>query len=181
MVYVGLVRLDSILLQPFAERLHDPFFASGGRHRFKSSEIFLRSLEAGGKTNYLAVVRQFLDTYPQKGLVMVISDFLDDGDCLRPLQYLSDFGHELLLMQVWGEEDRAPSDEGEMELIDAESGEHIKIALDEDARHSYTESFDEYAGQVRTLALRNGGRYAGITTHTAVEDAVFGPMITRGQ
>src|SRR5437762_13296413 len=28
--YVGLVRLDSILLQPFSARLQDPFLASGG-------------------------------------------------------------------------------------------------------------------------------------------------------
>lgn len=182
LVYVGLVRLDSILLQPFAERLHDPFFASGGRHRFQNSEIFLRGLTAGGKTDYLAMVRQFLSTYPQRGLVMVISDFLEDGDCLRPLQYLSDFGHELLLLQLWGEEDRSPSDSGELELIDAESGEHVKIALDEEARQSYTTAFDAYSAQVRTLALRNGGRYAGISTNMPVEEAVFGPvMVAQGQ
>ena len=177
LVYVGLVRLDSILLQPFAERLHDPFFASGGRHRFQSSEIYLRGLTAGGKTDYLRTVKQFLTEYPQKGLVMVVSDFLQEGDCLRPLQYLADFGHELMLLQIWGEEDRAPSDVGEMELIDAESGEHVKIALDEEAREKYTASFDEYSAQIRTLALRNGGRYAGITTHMPVEDAVFGPVM----
>ena len=33
--YVGLVRLDSICLQPFSSKLHDAFTASGGRHRFQ--------------------------------------------------------------------------------------------------------------------------------------------------
>src|SRR5262245_12080380 len=31
--YVGLVRLDSICLQPFSDRLGDAFLAGGGRHR----------------------------------------------------------------------------------------------------------------------------------------------------
>jgi uncharacterized protein (DUF58 family) len=33
--YVGLVRLDSICLQPFSDKLPDAFVASGGRHRFQ--------------------------------------------------------------------------------------------------------------------------------------------------
>src|SRR6202051_3600806 len=31
LAYVGLVRLDTLTLQPFAERLHDPYLCSGGR------------------------------------------------------------------------------------------------------------------------------------------------------
>src|SRR5262245_4524401 len=93
--YVGLVRLDSICLQPFSEGLSDAFTASGGRHRFQPSMNFLSALEAGGQTRFLEVTRQFLSKYPQRGLVMMISDFLDDNDPEKPLQYLADFGHEL--------------------------------------------------------------------------------------
>src|ERR1700733_4212056 len=53
LVYIGLVRLDSIVLQPFSARLLDPFMASGGRHRFQPAENFLRGLSPSGKTNYL--------------------------------------------------------------------------------------------------------------------------------
>ena len=146
LVYVGLVRHDSILLQPFAARLLDPFLASGGRHRFQSAEKYLRVLQPQGKTSYLDTARQFLGEYPQRGLVIVISDFLDDGDCFHPLQYLSDFGHELLLIQIWGEEDRSPPGKGEMELIDAESGALFKIELDDESRADYTASFDARLG-----------------------------------
>ena len=51
-------------------------------------------------------MREFIGTYSQRGLVIVISDFLDDNGCERALQYLSDFGHELMLLQVWTDEDR---------------------------------------------------------------------------
>ncbi len=109
LVYIGLVRLDSITLQPFSARLLDPFTASGGRHRFQPAENFLRGLTPGGKTNYLGIARQFLKEYPQRGLVIVISDFLDDGDCFRPLQYIADFGHELLLFSFGAKKTGCPA------------------------------------------------------------------------
>ncbi len=180
LVYVGLVRLDSILLQPFAGRLLDPFLCSGGRHRFQPAENFLRALTPGGPTRYFDVMRLFLNTYPQRGLVMIISDFLDDADCFHPLQYLADFGHELFLIQLWGQEDREPSERGEVDLIDAETGAQMKVAIDDDAREEYKLAFDAHAGEIRKLALRNGGRYAGLSTQMGIEEAIFGPITTVG-
>lgn len=176
LVYIGLVRLDSILLQPFFNRLLDPFQCGGGRHRFQPAENYLRGLKPGGKTDYFEVARQYLTTYPQRGLTIIISDFLDDADCLHPLQYMADFGHEMLLIQLWGEEDRQPTGKGEIELIDAESDTHVKTTVDDQARNAYTAAFDRYADEIRRLALRNGGRYGGVSTRVSVEEAIFGPL-----
>jgi uncharacterized protein (DUF58 family) len=175
--FVGLVRLDTIALQPFSERLHDPFICGGGRHRFQPAEAFLRSLVPSGKTDFHASVRQFIAEYRQRGLLMVISDFLEDEDCLRPLQYLADFGHELLLIQVWSDEDRAPSGNGEMELMDAETGDVVTVGLNDESRDEYTANFDRYCEQIRKLAQRNGGRYVGIPAGIPLEEAVFGSLV----
>ena len=50
--YVGLVRLDSICLQPFSDKLHDAFTASGGRHRFQPAMNFLAGLKPGGTNQF---------------------------------------------------------------------------------------------------------------------------------
>ncbi|MCU1335524.1 MAG: hypothetical protein JWO19_1105 [Bryobacterales bacterium] len=178
--YVGLVRLDSICLQPFSGRLHDAFTASGGRHRFQPAMIFLSGLEPSGQTNFLECSRQFCSKYPQRGLTMVISDFLDDRDCEKPLQYLADFGHELILLQVWADEDREPPWEGELELEDAETGQKVELAFDRDAREQYTSAFDAHADLVRKVAERNNGRYVGMPTSLPIEQAIFGPLVKSG-
>jgi len=180
MGYVGLVRLDSICLQPFSSSLGDAFLASGGRHRFQQAATFLSKLECGGPTNFFGAARDFISKYPQRGLVIVISDFLDDTDCEKPLQYISDFGHELILTQVWAAEDREPPWDGELELEDAETGVHVELAFDSSARAQYTAAFDQYAQHVRHVALRNQGRYVGIPTNVTIEDALFGPMVRSG-
>jgi len=178
--YVGLVRLDSICLQPFSDKLADAFIASGGRHRFQPALNFLSALRAGGQTDFLEVAREFISTYPQQGLVIVISDFLDDGDCEKPLQYLSDFGHELILIQVFDPSDREPPWEGELDLEDAETGQHVELAFDSDARAEYTAAFDEYAQAIRRVALRNNGRYVSLPTNVPVDEAIFGPLVRSG-
>ncbi|HEY3740856.1 MAG TPA: DUF58 domain-containing protein [Bryobacteraceae bacterium] len=178
--FVGLVKLDLITIQPFSDHLDHAFLCGGGRHRFMPAADFLSNLKPAGAGDFLKVAREFNHEYAQRGLLIIISDFLDDQDCLKPLQYLSDYGHELLLVHIWADEDRVPPWEGELALEDAETGANLELSFDPSARQQYTEAFDEYAAQVRRLALRNGGRYAGLPTSLPVEEAMFGPMVTAG-
>src|ERR1051325_2651702 len=179
--YIGLVRLDTIAVQPFSSVLGEGIIGGGGRHRFRPIMEYLQRIEAKNVTNFDSVIREFIHSTSQRGLVIVLSDFLDDRDCLRPLQYIADYGHELLLIQIYSDEDRTPPWTGELELVDAETGAHVRLQFDEHAREQYTRAFDEYAGALQQLAVRNGGRFAGISTSTPLEDIIFGSLVrTRG-
>jgi uncharacterized protein (DUF58 family) len=175
--YVGLVRLDSIELHGFTNRLHHRILATGGRHRFRGVADGLLALECTGATDYVAVVREFIGSFRQRGLVIIVSDFMDDHNCERALQYLSDFGHELMLLQVYAEEDRDPRWTGELELRDAETGEGMKLDFDDGARQRYKAAFDQYCGVIQSLALRSGGRYAGVCTSQSLEELIFGQLV----
>jgi uncharacterized protein (DUF58 family) len=179
--YIGLVRLDMIALQPFSTDLGEGIVAGGGRHRFRPIMEYLQRIEAKNVTNFNLVVREFIHSTPQRGLVIVLSDFLDDGDCLRPLQYLADYGHELLLIQIYSDEDRTPPWSGELELVDAETNAEVRLQFDDQAREQYTKAFDEYTAAIQQLAVRNGGRFASVSTSTALEEIIFGALVrTRG-
>jgi uncharacterized protein (DUF58 family) len=175
--YVALVRLDTICIQPFGEGLGERFICGGGRHRFSPVMDYLGRLQSNGRTSFYQSVRDFISNYPQRGLLIVVSDFLDDDGCEKALQYLSDFGHELLLVQVWSEEDRVPPWNGELELVDAESGSHVKMQVDERAREKYTNAFDQYAESLQKIAVSNSGRYVGVATTMALEDVIFGALV----
>ena len=175
--YVGLVRLDTIVLHPFAEKLGDPQICSGGRHRFGPIADYLTALEPEGKSDYLRVARDFVQRHVSRGLLIVISDFLSDGELDKPFQYLTEFGHELLLVQLWSPEDRTPPWDGELALSDIETGAELELDFDVEARERYTAAFDAFCEQVRRMALHNGGRYAGVPTSMPVEEAIFGPVV----
>ena len=178
--YVGLVRLDTICVQPFGEHLGDLFLCGGGRHRFSPVVNFLTKLEPAGRTDYFQIAREFISKYPQPGLLIVVSDFLDEAGCERPLQFLADFGHELMLVHLWSEEDREPPWDGQLDLLDAETGATLETGFDEASRRNYTAAFDEYARAIQRIGLRNGGRYVGLSTDTTIEEAVFGPIVRAG-
>jgi uncharacterized protein (DUF58 family) len=175
--YVGLVRLDTIEIQGFGSRLTQRVISAGGRHRFAGVMDGLSDLQASGATDYLASVKEFIGAYTQRGLVIVVSDFLDDGNCEKALQYLTDYGHELMLLQIWADEDRVPPWTGELELRDSETGVGMKLDFDDDARRRYTLAFDEYCGGLQTAAIRRGGRYAGVATSQSLESVIFGDLI----
>ena len=166
--YVALVRLDTICIQPFGDGLGERFICGGGRHRFSPVMDYLGALRSSGRTSFYQSVRDFISEYPQRGLLVVISDFLDDEGCEKALQYLADFGHELLLMQVWSDEDRLPPWTGELELVDAESGSQVKMQIDDGAREKYTAAFDRYAASLEKIAASNDGRYVGVSTAMAL-------------
>jgi uncharacterized protein (DUF58 family) len=175
--YVGLVRLDTIEIQGFAGRLMQRVISTGGRHRFFGVMDGIAGFEASGATDYLTSVREFIGAYSGRGLVIIISDFLDHQSCERALQYLTDYGHELMLLQLWADEDRVPPWTGELELRDAETGEAMKLDFDDAARGRYTRAFDEYSAGLETMALRSGGRYAGVATSQSLESVIFGDLI----
>src|ERR1035438_6073354 len=175
--YVGLVRLDTIEIQCFANRLRQRVISTGGRHRFFGVMDGLSALQASGPTDYLASVKEFIGAYSQRGLVIIVSDFLDDQSCERALQYLTDYGHELMLLQVWADEDRVPPWTGELELRDSETGAGMKLDFDDEARQRYTRAFDAYCAGFETMAMRSRGRYAGVATSQSLESVIFGDLI----
>jgi uncharacterized protein (DUF58 family) len=175
--YVGLVRLDTIQILPFSSKLREGKSSGGGRHRYRMAAEFLDGLPAEGVTDFLTIVRQFLNEYPQRGLVIVLSDFLDDGSCTKALQYLADYGNELMLVQLFADDDRTPPWSGEVDLVDAESAAHLRIQVDDEARRRYNEAFDAFSASIKELALRNNGKYAELPTSMQLEDAIFGTMV----
>jgi hypothetical protein len=62
-------------------------------------------------------------------------------------------------------------------LTDAESGGRLRIQVDDEARRRYTDAFDVFAAGIKEVALRNDGKYTGLPTSMALEDAIFGTMV----
>ena len=63
--YVGLVRLETIVLQPFSDTLADSFRAHGGRLRYGQAAEYISKLETGGGTAFQRPVRDYLMKFPR--------------------------------------------------------------------------------------------------------------------
>ena len=178
--YVGLVRLESIVIQPFSNRLGKNFRAGGGRHRFAPASQFLSSLSTDGPSDFESAVRELLTRSPAPGLSIILSDFLDEGNVTGALQNLADFGQELLLVQIAGPEDNDPSWRGEFDMVDAESGETVRLTVDERLIGEYIEAYREHCHAIEYAALRNSGRYVHLMTDVDLADTLYGSLAGSG-
>jgi uncharacterized protein (DUF58 family) len=178
--YIGLVRLESIVIQPFSDSMAENYRSQGGRHRFAGASHFISQLSTGGRSDFSAAIRRFLQTSPAAGLTVILSDFLSDGTEKRALQYLADYGHELMLIHIASPEDAAPTEQGEFEMVDAETEEVLRMSVDRSVIDDYIRAFEEHAQGIEYVALRNSGRYMRLTTDMKMGDALYGALMSTG-
>ena len=171
--YVGLVRLETVVLQPFDAKLAESFRAQGGRQRYPRAARFLSGLRTGGSTAFRRPVRDYLMKYRVPGLTFVLSDFLDPSGGELPLAHLVDEGHEVHLLHLAGPADRDPPWRGELQLHDAESGSMMRVSLDDASAREYRKAYDEHCRSLRRHAKRSRANYLHLSTSVPLEDVLF--------
>ncbi len=174
--YVGVLRLETIELLPFSDHIHEGLVVGGGRHRFAPAVDFLTELDPAGISDTSRAVREFAGRYPRRGLLIVLSDFLEAGDVTPQWRNLATLGHELFLIHLYAAEDRTPPWKGLLEIEDAETGGLREIQFDDAARAEYERAFDLHASDLERMALHNGGRYAGVNTATPLDEVLFSTL-----
>ncbi len=178
--YIGLVRLETIILQPFANGLVEEFRAQGGRQRYALASRFLSGLQTAQPSDFERSIRDYLTKYLAPGLVFVISDFLDGEESGPPLEYLANAGHEVQLVHLAGPADREPPWRGELELYDAESDRLLRVSIDDAAAEEYRRGYDAFCAALGQRAKRFGSRYVHLSTVLPLENVLFNSLPAGG-
>jgi uncharacterized protein (DUF58 family) len=171
--YLALLHLDTVAVVPFADRLQKPLVVSGGRDRFWPVLKFMSELSCGGETNLFRSAKEFVGNFPQRGIVVVISDFFDLNGCERAVEVLRSARHDFVLVQVHSAEEQRPSAEGELILEEAETGAERTVTCAAESAALYERRFLEFCAGLQRLAQRNGGRYARAATNITYQDFVL--------
>jgi uncharacterized protein (DUF58 family) len=171
--YLALLRLDTVAVVPFAERLNKPLVVSGGRDRLWPILQFLGKQSCGGGTGLLKAVKEFMGSFTSRGIVIVISDFFDELGCARAVEMLRSAGHDFVLVHVHSPEEQHPSAAGELILEDVETGTRRTVDCSRQSAALYERRFLEFSEGLRRLALRNGGRYVRAVTSIAYQEFVL--------
>jgi uncharacterized protein (DUF58 family) len=180
LLYIGLVRVESTVIQPFSSGLSRPTRFAGGRQIFAAAERYLVDLRAEGGTDYARVAAEFLYQSSTAGLTVVISDFLGEGDCFRSLQSMMAAGQDLWLIQLSASEERSLPRGAALKVIDVESRAETPVLVDDECVRLYRQAFARHSDALRRVACSRGGRYVGLSTATPVQKALFGAMVDAG-
>ena len=110
--------------------------------------------------SFIAALHVAIRRFTDRGLLVVLSDWWAE-DLESELRVLSATGQELWGLQIASREELDPAllGDGEVRLVDVESGHEIELALDRSTRARYLRGFEAWRERLQALFTRVNGRY----------------------
>lgn len=138
------------------------------RRRGRSALVrYLGELEtttAAGETHLVDWLRQLCIGTRRPGLLCVVSDFLDPDPVLRELDLARAQGHHVALVQVLAAEELVPEFEGDLELVDAETGAQVALTMDAAALAAYQSALAGLCERLRAWSRQRGHAYVRVSS-----------------
>jgi uncharacterized protein (DUF58 family) len=143
--------------------------------RKQSAEVFqmLRSLPRVSETDIGAALGAFLADRPPRGLVLVLSDLLNPGEYRTGLRRVAQAGFEVALVHVLSEAELNPRLWGDVELIDSETGETIKISMTLETLNTYRRDLAAWQSEIAEFCRSIGVRYVHVPAERSAESILL--------
>ncbi len=167
LAYVALAQGDRVMLRVLAGdgKPGAPGFVQG-RHRIVELAQRLGAVRPRGELDLANALARELVSIRRAGKVFVISDYLMMLNTVtRGLGLFTAANMDATAVQVLGGgEIEGMGLAGDVELVDAESGEEVSVSIGEREREQYRTTIQRLAREVRSFCLRRGFHYALHTT-----------------
>jgi hypothetical protein len=113
-------------------------------------------------------------------VAIVVSDFLTFGDLGRALNLLFGAGLEVYGLQVLGPEEMDPSINGDVRLVDSETGQTLDISSANDLVLIYREYRDAFTRRLEALCRTRGGSFLSTCTSDELRWVLFDLLRRKG-
>jgi uncharacterized protein (DUF58 family) len=171
--YVALLNHDRVNVATFSDTVREALPTRRGKNQAPQVFRFLEGVKPGGRTSLQGALRRFFAAPRTRGLVILISDFLDREGLDETFAILRRFRHDVMLLQVMSPQERDPQLPEEVVLVDAEEGTAHELEVTPALLAAYRETFERYAQEIEAHARRYGWGYARVQTEVPVEDLVL--------
>ncbi len=133
---------------------------------------------ADGPTDLVASARHAAAMLRGRGVIVLISDLLDPG-ADRVIRELAATGSELIVLHALSPDELDPPLEGDLRLVDSESGEGIDVTVDLATLDDYRARLAAWQEGLSDLAAKRRASYVPLSTDTPLADLVFAELRRR--
>ena len=123
----------------------------------------LEETKSSGEIDFEQEARRFSAANKRAGLLILLSDFLFPGGYEAGLKHLQSQGHEIILLHTLTEEERRPSLNGDLRLVDVETGAGQDVSVTRWIRDLYIERVEAWGAELREFCHRRQIRYFDLT------------------
>jgi uncharacterized protein (DUF58 family) len=167
LAYVALASGDRVMLRVLGGKgtKVNPSFVNG-RHRIVELARRLQDLKPGGQFDFANSLATELLSIRRAGKVFIVSDFLMLlNSVTRGLGMFTAASMDLTAVQILGgRELNGQGLSGDVEVIDSESGERLRVSIGERERTQYRETMIRLTREIKSFCLKRGLHYSLYTT-----------------
>lgn len=178
--FVGLVNLDRVVIEAFNDRIVQAMPALRGRRSFWRLLDFLDKVEPAGPSDIARALRTFSLKCSGKGVVILISDFMDKGGYEEALRYLIARQLDIYVLHVLSQEEIEPTIVGDLKLEDAEDGDVAEITVSAALLNRYKKNLAAYRAALAEFCTRRGVTYLFTSNQVPFERLIFTYLRQRG-
>lgn len=178
--FIGLINHDRIVLETFGTGLQSGLSGIRGRSQMWRVVQHLDAVKAEGGSDLTATAKAFAIKHAGKGVVVVISDFLDKRGYTEALRYLLARNMDIYVIHVLSREEVEPELNGDLRLVDAEDGQVTEISISAPLLKRYKQNLDGFVGGFREWCVKRGIAYLFTTNDRPFDKLILNYLRQRG-
>ena len=180
LAFIGLVNHDRVVLETFSTGLDGSLPSIRGRSQMWRVVQYLDQLQASGASNLTAAAKAFAIKHAGKGIVVVVSDFLDKHGYQDALRYLVARNMDIYVIHVLSREEVDPELVGDLRLVDAEDEDIAEITISAPLLKRYKDNLNAFCGGLKDWCTKRGIAYIFTTNQNPFDKLILNYLRERG-
>jgi uncharacterized protein (DUF58 family) len=172
--------MDRVIVEAFNDRLVQTMPAARGRRSLWRLMEFLEKLEPAGPSDLATALRTFSLKCSGKGVVVLISDFMDKGGYEEALRYLVARQLDIYVLQVLSQEEIEPKITGDLKLVDMEDDDVAEITVSAALLNRYKKNLNAFRSRLAEFCNKRGVSYLFTSNKVPFERLIFSYLRQRG-
>jgi len=177
--YLSLSRYDGVTGACFAEKMYDRIPHLRGRAHSMRLLSYLDTAPIGSATRLERAMAEYCSGAPRRGVAFLISDLMTEDDWQKAVLRLIRERMEVVVVHVLAPQELHPDLEGEVELIDSETGDVVEMVVGEPGRRSYEQRVQKWCDDVEDFCHRSEVGYLCLDTSLELEEIFLNRMRRR--
>jgi uncharacterized protein (DUF58 family) len=173
LAYVGLSNQDRVSIATFASQVNDHIGPSTGKKAIFPMFHFLAKPASGGRTDVSETIRAYTRQVKRRGLLVLISDFIDEAGIDAMLKNLLSSRFEVLCLHLYAPEEEEPPFRGDYRFVDSETGEFKDVFVTKELLDEYKKAFAAHGEAVQKFCLKRAMSYVRASTAVDFDDLVM--------
>lgn len=180
LAYIGLCNFDRVSIYPYANGLTGELGGVRGRRLMFKVIEFLTGAEVAGVSNFTLACKQYAVRHPQRGILIVLSDFLDKSGFEQGLRYLLGRELDVYTVQILSPEEMEPELAGDLRLVDVEDQDFAEVTVSRALLNRYQRNLQAYCAGLKEFCTRRGITYLFTGTDVPFDQVVLSYLRRRG-